>query len=139
MMLPVALSREKSVPGVDPLSLISADVVLAESSDAAPLTLRVAGVPVLPAAVPSWSLLLTRLSAPTFALGLATSVALPESETPLPSVPLTEPGMPEPLTCRPPSPVTLTAPTSTSPLTNKRPSAPRPSLPGRSHRACLSQ
>ena len=52
-MLPVALSCEKSVPGVDPLSLISADVVLAESSDAAPLTLRVAGLPVLFAAVPS--------------------------------------------------------------------------------------
>ena len=100
VMVLFPLSWEKSVPAVDPLSLRRAVVVVVESSVALPLTPRVPGLPVLAVLLPSRSApLVAKLSAPTVAPGLATSLALFVIATPSLSVPLTEPGLPGPPMC----------------------------------------
>ena len=64
-MLPVALSCEKSAPGVDPLSSMNVVVVLAESIEKPPSTASVVA-PVLVELVPSKRLPFVIVSGPVF-------------------------------------------------------------------------
>ena len=90
-MWPLALSCEKSVPGVDPLSLMNVVVVVDELSVAGPLTCSVVAW-LFCGLVPSSSVPVLIDSGPVVELGLAIRVP-PAIVSDDPSVAFTEPGL----------------------------------------------